>query len=262
MKRALYGWVLGLIVEQDPIGIVAPRVRENLVNHMAMRLRVTQPLNFSTFTSAADDLLGRMDRDPEFALDVIDYLLGHLPRATEGEGNPYALAAELNAALAGGSAWEVAEVGRGTYSLQRRAVGPVREVIAELPPSSRARQHLTTAWNRLVGRSPDASTAYREAIRAVEAVAKPVVLPTNDRATLGTMIAAMRDKPEKWATTLGTVEDVRRTMELVWTSQLDRHGTDDESVPLHVTQDQADAAVHLCIALVRLFAGGHVRRVS
>jgi len=75
------------------------------------------------------------------------------------------------------------------------------------------------------------------------------------------MIAAMRDKPEKWEVTLGTPGDVRRMLELVWTNQLDRHGTDDESVPLNVSPEEADVAVHLCISLVRLFAGGHVRRL-
>jgi hypothetical protein len=42
---------------------------------------------------------------------------------------------------------------------------------------------------------------------------------------------------------------------LVWKSQFDRHGTDDASLPLNVSQAEADAAVHISIALVRIFAG-------
>lgn len=48
---------------------------------------------------------------------------------------------------------------------------------------------------------------------------------------------------------------------MIWQSQFDRHGTHDESVPLSVSQEQADAAVHISLALVRLFAGGHIVRV-
>jgi len=77
------------------------------------------------------------------------------------------------------------------------------------------------------GAGPDPSGAYREAVRAVEAVAKPVILPNNDRATLG-------------------------QMESVWTGQLDRHGTDDETVPLNVSPAEADAAFSACLNLVRL----------
>jgi hypothetical protein len=43
---------------------------------------------------------------------------------------------------------------------------------------------------------------------------------------------------------------------LIWKSQFDRHGTDDESVPLNASPQEADAALHLAITLVRYFAGG------
>jgi len=51
-------------------------------------------------------------------------------------------------------------------------------------------------------------------------------------------------------------------MEAVWKGQLDRHGTDDETVPLSVSPEQADAAFSTCLNLVRLFVGGHVARVE
>jgi hypothetical protein len=107
----------------------------------------------------------------------------------------------------------------------------------------------------LAGRDLDPSGAYREAVRAVEAVAKPVILPSSDRATLGTMIAAMRDKPEKWETTLGKVDDVLAMMRILWTNQLDRHGTDDDSIPVSVSLEQADAAFATSLNLVHLSLG-------
>jgi hypothetical protein len=259
MQHAVSVWVARLIVDTD-LGGAPRRARIDLLHNMEMKLRMERPLNFSNPTSAVDDLFQRMQADDVFALDVIDYLLGNLLRASENRGFPSNLAEELDAILSdGGSAWEVADLGRSVYALQRRSVGPIREAIAGAAPSSRAGEHLSAAWNRLVGRSPDASSAYREAVRAVEAAAKPVILPNNPKATLGTMIAAMRDKPEKWLTSLGTVDELRQMMEMLWTNQLDRHGTDDEDVPLNVTLEQADVAVHLALTLTRLFVGGHVR---
>lgn len=76
------------------------------------------------------------------------------------------------------------------------------------------------------------------------------------------MIVALRDKPEKWTTTIGAVDDVRTQMEAVWRGQLDRHGTDDETVPISVSFAEADAAFSTCLNLVRLFVGGHVARVT
>jgi hypothetical protein len=237
---------------------------------LAFRLEV--PLDWERESRAASDLLERVRRDEDLALDVADYMLSELQawtRAAFRGSTPHELATHAAAALAvilykGGSEWEVGEIEAGrSYELTRRAVGPVRDVIVATGEiSKRAQDHLLIAWSRLAGRNPDPSAAYREAVRAVEAVAKPVVTPHDEGATLGKMIAAMRDKPEKWTTTIGSVDDVRRMMQAVWNGQDDRHGTDDESVPLHVSAEAADAAFHMSLTLVRLFAGRHVVRVS
>jgi hypothetical protein len=197
-----------------------------------------------------------------FALDVLDWMLhntGHFRPRHQAEAWVEELGELLNQ---GGSAWEVA-ASEGNHQLTRRAVGPVVEVLAQTATAAtRAHDHLDSAWSRLMGRDPDPSGAYREAVRAVEAVAKPVVLPNNDRATLGVMIAAMKEKPEKWTATIGTVDDMRAQMEAVWKGQLDRHGTDDETVPLNVSPEEADAAFSTCLNLTRPFAGGHVALVE
>ena len=48
-------------------------------------------------------------------------------------------------------------------------------------------------------------------------------------------------------------------MELLWTLQIDRHGTAAESVPLAVTRERAEAAVHLGLTLVHWSQAGTVR---
>lgn len=236
--------------------------RDDAFRRLQLRFKLDPPLDWRSERALLDDLLERMHQDNEFGFDVLDYILHHISEFTGRYERPIELAAKLAGILQlGGSAWEVVQRDDSaeSFALSRRAVGPVREAIQALPSATRAHRHLVEAWNRLSGRQPDASGAYREAVRAVEAAAKPVVLPSADRATLGTMITAMRDKPEKWEVTLGAVDDVRRMMQLVWTNQLDRHGTDDESTPLNVTLEQADMAVHLCLSLVRTFVGGHLR---
>lgn len=159
----------------------------------------------------------------------------------------------------GGSVWAATPTDElGEWQLTRRSLGPVRESIEELLPSSdRAHRHLMRAWSKLAGRNPDPSTPYMEAVRAVECVDKPTVAPNDPKASLGKMIGAIRDAPHKWTFVLGNDPKVVADMAgLVWRSQLDRHGTDDEGVPPYVSPEAAGAAVHICITLVRIVAGG------
>jgi hypothetical protein len=241
--------------------------QSKLLEAFQLQRRLDPPLDWRRGSGQAlYDLLGRIEQDTELGLDLIDFALFHAHLVTPRYEHTNQFVAHLLGVLRfGGSAWEIEELGQdepGHFRLVHRVVGPVRETILSVPASERAHQHLVASWNKLVGRNADESAAYREAVRAVEAAAKPVVLPDNARATLGTMIAAMRDKPEKWEVTLGSVDDVRGMMESVWTGQLDRHGTDDDSVPLNVSGQEADAAFATCLALVRLFSGGHVRRLG
>jgi hypothetical protein len=254
-------WLAGTLVEfvsdavryDDPFGFaqgfIASRVRE-----VERRLHI--PLG-----TGSDDLLGRRLIDALIAngtllLDAVDLTL-----MWNGEDRVVDLAGALAEA---GSAWMVRVDGSDVAHLQRRVesstVAAARGVMTN---SGRAGQHLAAAWTSIYGRSPNPSHGYREAVRAVETAARPVISPTNDRATLGTMIADFNSKPEKWSFVLqpnrgdaiGTVADM---MQLLWTSQLDRHGTDDESIPSTVTIYDAEAAVHLATTLVHWFSQGFV----
>jgi hypothetical protein len=237
-------------------------VESEPLSALQLAFRLDPPLSGRQARERFADLLGRMAEDDEFALDVLDWMLHHWQHFGDGH---YAgqWANRLNETLRqGGSVWEVTD-SDGGFRLSRRAVGPVVDVLQHTATeATRAHDHLAAAWSKLTSRGPDPSGAYREGVRAVEAIAKPIILPDNHLATLGQMIAAMRDKPEKWQSTLGTVDGVRAQMEAVHKGQLDRHGTDDETVPLNVSSAEADAAFSTCLNLVRLFAGGHVTRAE
>jgi hypothetical protein len=234
---------------------------EEPLHDLEIALRLDPPLNWQNGPDTASwSVFNRFQSDELFALDTIDWALSRCDPDSHWVGRIQELLVK------GGSAWEAHPNGDGSgCQLVRRAIGPVSESIADLRPvSARAHSHLVTAWTKLVGRSPDPSSAYREAIRAVEVVAAPVVTPDDKVATLGKIITAMRDKPSKWTVDLveATPEQVTEMAAMIWQSQFDRHGTHDEAVPLNVSQEQADAAVHIAIALVRLFAGGHIRTVA
>jgi hypothetical protein len=123
---------------------------------------------------------------------------------------------------------------------------------------------LQHAWQAAFARSPNPSDAYRHAVRAVEAASKDVVVPKNDRATLGTITAALRDGRSKFRlsfpvdTTVDPIDVLLGMMQLLWTNQYDRHVTDD--APLHVSQEEAEGAVVLAVTLVQWFSTGQVAR--
>ena len=124
-------------------------------------------------------------------------------------------------------------------------------------------RYLRKAWGAAYGRNPQPDTAYRDAVRAVEAAAIPVVRPSRSPPTLGLVIAEIRDHPKHFATRLNPspplepIEAVRQMLSLLWKSQWDRHGVDDD-VPLTVSQQEAEDALALAVTLVRWFDTGAV----
>lgn len=188
-------------------------------------------------------------------LDLLDYCLG--------VRHDWAGAQELESVLArSGSAWTVGEDHEGRLGLTRRVDETVLAAAAEeMKQRSNPSSYLRSAWHHVYGRNPNPSTAYHDAVRAVEAAVRPVVTPRDGQATLGRMIGALRDKPGKWDTVIGDVDTVRKMMATIWKSQFDRHGTDDTTKALNVSQSEAEAAVQVAVTLVQLFRTGAIRRI-
>lgn len=145
------------------------------------------------------------EHDSERYLSAIDYLL-HLGVAEER-------ARELQEILSGGgSAWRVVNVEQSAYQLQRRLVDGVEEAIEEPARTGRPGELLRKALGAAYGQHPEPSTAYREAVRAVEAAAKPIVTPSDGLATLGRMIGEMRAAPERFSVALTGDEGISRVI--------------------------------------------------
>ena len=231
----------------------------DLLLYIERELRLT--LERTSAAAARKDLLEQAVEDPKVGLDVVDLLLSYLSASRHYAKEQ--LADELNAFLyQGGSKWCVSA---GRDSLEERVALEAAERAAQLTTAgTRAGEHLREAWHSVYGRNPNPSHAYREAVRGVEVAAIPVVSPKNDKATLGTIIRDMKAAPKKWKVSLqpakgDPVEHVIGMMELLWTAQFDRHGTADESVPLSVGAEEAEAAIHLALTLTHWFQTGIVR---
>lgn len=198
--------------------------------------------------------------DPQRGLDVVDLLLYRLRSSSIVSGQ---LETHLETVLReAGSAWRVGPDGleqRVSEEITARA----RDVIAR---GSRAATHLREAWHALYGRQPNPSHSYREAVRAVEAAAIPVVCPNDNTATLGKIIGQMRTSPSMWTVSLrpsdsrDPVQVVVSMMELTWKSQLDRHGTSESDAPFSVTELEAEAALHVSLTLVHWFDAGIIQK--
>jgi hypothetical protein len=206
------------------------------------------------------NLIQQATRDPDLMLDLVDWCLGISQFNAD-----YVVRLET-VLLEAGSAWRVGLDGNGAPELQRRVADAVQSATLEsAPPGSRAARHLSTAWSHVYGRQPDPSSGYREAVRAVEAAAIPIVSPNHMSATLGSVLGELRARPSRWTLTLRPIGasdpmvKVIGMIELLWKAQLDRHGTPDPDAPFSVSQEEAEAAVHLAATLVHWFSNGGIR---
>jgi hypothetical protein len=224
-----------------------------LMERLQLGLRMPDPLDWSNRApSAYADLISRIESaNAVFTLDAIDFLVH------QREGKAYA--ARLKSCLReGGSVWTVADLPGGRKQLERRAPAPVVEALDVVESvSATAHRHLRTAWGALMGRHPNPRQVYDEAVKAVEVVAAPIVTPNDRIATLGKVIAALRDKPGKWSFALseGDACKVADMCEMLWKSQ-ERHGREGAR---SATEDEAGAAFDLALVLVRFFALGRLR---
>ncbi|MFJ2568294.1 hypothetical protein ACIO02_36160 [Streptomyces sp. NPDC087568] len=197
-------------------------------------------------------------KNPDAFLGAVDLALSELePGSTECRS----LESVLEEAA---SAWRVGLVA-GKPGLVERIDATV-QLAAESTATldARAGRLLADAWKHAFSMQRDPSAAYRYAVRAVEAAAAPVISPKDTLPTLGKMISAFRDKPEKWnfAFKVDSAADPKTVvvgmMQILWTNEYTRHVDPDVQAPLHVSQEEAESAVVLALSLVNWFASGAI----
>jgi hypothetical protein len=249
-------------------GATTPRFSADVARELERRLRgrVAFPSIIDSYdaSTAFAAFYGSIMHDDDVFLDAIDFVLSRLTRGFDWR------AASLDKMLTeGGSAYCVGVRPGGHFELQRRLTAEVQQAAEdEMSENDRPAEHLRAAWSAIYGLNPNPSHGYGEAVRAVESAAKPVVSPNDPKATLGTIIPALVDglPKGKWKCTLrfndGTdgTSAVVEMLRLLWQAQHDRHGTDDESAPLAVSQSEAEAAIHLAVTVVHWFRTGVLTR--
>ncbi|WP_066040855.1 hypothetical protein [Herbiconiux solani] len=199
---------------------------------------------------------------PEQFLDFVDFLVFKLGELGYG-GEESLESLELLLADAG-SSWKVGSRA-GHASLEQRVPTGIAQAVDEVTNApGDAGRLLAEAWNATFGRGHDYEKAYSKAVKAVEAAAIPVVSPANVRATLGTVIAQMKQQAD-WELGLTrehadypTQEVVLGMLQALWTGQNDRHA----GQPGFAASSAADAeaATLLAVPLVQWFTSGALKR--
>lgn len=203
--------------------------------------------------------------DDALFLSAIDFALRRLEYYTFEDRTPEELEVILKDA---GSAYCVGTDEDDNFELQFRQSKEMTELFqTEAEQPERAADHLRRAWTKCfrVDPEPDPNAACSEAVGAVEAAAKPVISPNNDKTTLGTILRDMNPDPTKepgykWETDSefdSSMETVFSMMQLVWNNGDYRHG--DDSRPLEVTQESAEMTVHTAVLLVNWFRSERIR---
>jgi hypothetical protein len=218
--------------------------------------------------AAKNALWAEIQRDRTLLVKVLDYALANVMMGYEGMQIDGAVG-DLTAALRQGGANFVVvqpDSGRLGWRLERRTThAAVMAVSTQVAVGGNASIHLDNAWRAAFGREPNPTNAYSEAVKAVEAAAKPLVLPNDDLATLGKIVGQLCANPQKYTvalarsasptkgSTLAPIEVVTALADLLWTNQTDRHAAGDPEPAVPVTQQQAEAATHLAVTLVHIF---------
>lgn len=176
---------------------------------------------------------------------------------------------QLDAVLRDGHlAWKVAPA---RDALVRRQDPTVTEAVRRAAESAEANgrdaasTHLRAAWNAAYGLRADPSAAFREAILAVEAATIPVVVPTQDGATLGHVLGQLKNQGPLYALAIVDkagisipVTAVELMIRLLWEGHTDRHEGNNPALPIKL--EAAQMAVTLAVALVQLFTTGAIQR--
>lgn len=227
---------------------------DGIAERAALRLRVALPAQPGAWRYSL--LLARCRDDPSRALDVLELLTLSLVQTDErdpyGDVDPTELVSRLRELLElAGSLYTVTEEG---YINERVGDETSAALVAATAPQDAASQELHDAWQSAYGRAPDASDAWDHAIKAVEAIVNPNVIPNDSAPTLGKAIHALRDAPPgKFETTFAPHPDhdkiaqLKAALELVWVNP-DRHQGGTSTPPELRT---ARAVVNLAVALIQ-----------
>ena len=257
MYSALWEWVRSeiTIVKKDYAtkGSVQ-HLDRRIVEPMLQTLQIRIPDVRNSFHPIRDMIITLQDESKDF--QIVDYILAHSSRAKADKLEEILTRCK--------SAWTVG-TRSGKRGLARRVpLGVQVGAGSVIERAGRAGKHLAKAWENLYGIQQNSSEAYRLAILAVEDAAIPRISPSNQKATLGTVLRDLENQGD-WSLPMRR-EDERAPskdvligmIRLLWHGQHDRHGGQEEQEP--VSKQEAIVAIGLATTLVHWFDAGIVVR--
>lgn len=144
--------------------------------------QVITTLRIETQATTPEQLVVRLTDDNY--LDLLDLLVRTAPARSH----------ELEAILRlAGSVWRVDREDRALRSFVPLESVAAYELALKKQPT--AAEHLSGAWEHAFGRNPDAGDAWSDAIKAIEAVLSPIVIPDAKLAKLSDIQSAVRSAP-------------------------------------------------------------------
>jgi hypothetical protein len=237
------------------------RIRESYVNRgLIQAIERYLQTNFPFDENDRDYLegfLGYVAASETQCLDVLEAIVA------TAQNKPYVIEAVNKILIESDSKWIARDFG-DRAGLEERVDETTEEAfnVISTSPDNVSSGFLKTAWSAAFGRSPNASEAYGNAIKAVEASAWPIILPNNQRATLGNIIREIKNNPEKWTTHIEekrsniALEGLMLLMQTIWDGQTDRHGT---AHPKAVQQEAAEQAIFIALAICGHFTRSYVK---
>lgn len=251
MRHTLTHWFKG-IISGGPQGYVGHEVT---IRDLAsfMRLDVDRSWNVSVLASA---LISTAEDDEDFFLDLVDGVL----QRRGNERNGKALRQVLDTA---GSVWTVAE----DYHSLVRVVSDESQATYEVATSAsdEITSEMHEAWANAFGRNGDPSDAWDHAIKAMEALFIPMVVPNQTKPNLGHAVGQLRNQGQLYELILPgkdlnhDVSPLVGMLDLIWPN-VDRHpGVPTTRPP---TEHESRAVVTLAATIVQWHREGWVVRKS
>jgi hypothetical protein len=227
-------------------------VNETAVYELGVRFRLPVQLGQQPW-KLADSMVEAGLSDSAFFLDLIDCTLDVLG----SDRNRWQL---LDKHLkAGASVWRTNEQRNGlTRVVSDEAQATFDAATAQTDGIS---TELKEAWANALGRNGDPSDAWDHAIKALENLLIPIVVPNQQNATLGSVLGQLRNQGHLWKTVLpGKTDDndvgpLVGMLEGIWPN-IDRHGGTGPTRP--PTEQEARAVVTLAATIVQWHRDGWV----
>lgn len=234
-------WFQGIAGYRDPTGM-----KTSLLLTIASMAQVE--LRSLRDADIMRELIEAGEADEDLYLDIIDAAL------STGKGHARVITKILEE---GRSIWTVDPSGPGL--IERVDPAAAEAYVRATEPKDVATEELEEAWVKVYGRESDASDGWDHAIKAVEALLIPLVVPAQSKPTLGHVIGMLDSQADRFSLDLADgdgIPTLASMLRLLWPNP-DRHASPGQR--RKPEDHEARAVVHLAVTIVQWARDGLIR---